>query len=171
MGARDLADEGGSEWNVEGDEFGHGVQVKCQTGALRGVTVGTTRFERRIAASADAVWDVVKEPASIPTWFPGVVSCTVDGNVRVITLKNGMEMPEQILTIDSRLRRFQYRITAPMYRHHLGTIDVIALGPNECLCVYSTMAEPDMFALLIGGGTYAALKEIERQALARQEAA
>lgn len=131
--------------------------------------MATTRFERRIAARADTVWGVIRDPRSIPAWFPGVVSCTVDGNVRVITLVSGLEMPEQILTIDARLRRFQYRITAPLYRHHLGTIDVIALGATDSLCVYSTMAEPDLLALLIGGGTYRALAEIERQALARQE--
>jgi hypothetical protein len=132
--------------------------------------VATTRFERRIAASADTVWSVIAQPQSIPHWFPGVDSCTVDGARRVIRLANGMEMPEDILTIDAQLRRFQYRITAPIYRHHLGTIDVISLGEIEALCVYSTMAEPDIFALLIGGGTYRALFEIERQALARQEA-
>jgi hypothetical protein len=132
--------------------------------------VATTRFERRIAAPADTVWSIICQPASIPEWFPGVASCTVDGSRRVIRLASGMEMPEDILTIDSHLRRFQYRITSPLYTHHLGTIDVIALGDADSLCVYSTMAEPDIFALLIGAGTYQALFEIERRALARQEA-
>ena len=37
-------------------------------------------------------------------------------------------MPEEIVTNDPIQRRFQYRITAPMFRDHLGTIDVIDLG-------------------------------------------
>lgn len=126
--------------------------------------MATVRFERRIAAPAEAVWSVVKEPASIPYWFPGIQSCTVEGNVRTIKLESGLEMPEEILTVDSILRRFQYRITAPLFRQHLGTIDVHHLGDRDSLCVYSTTAEPGVMALLIGGGTYGALAEIERQA-------
>jgi hypothetical protein len=124
--------------------------------------VASLRHERRISASANVVWDVVRRPESIPQWFPGIESCTVDGNRRVITTSIGLEMPEEILTIDNLLRRFAYRITAPMYRFHLGVIDVIALGTNDSLCVYSTTAEPDLLALLIDGGTVGALDEIQR---------
>ena len=127
--------------------------------------MATVRYERRIAATAQIVWDLVRRPESIPEWFPGVVSCRVDGAQRVIVLKSGIEMPEEILTIDNLLRRFQYRVTSPLYRFHLGTIDVIELSPRECLCVYSTTAEPDIMALVVGGGTYAALGEIERLAI------
>ena len=126
--------------------------------------MASLRHERRISASADAVWDVVRRPESIPDWFPGVESCTVDGNVRVITTAMGIEMPEEILTIDPLLRRFAYRVTAPIYRFHLGVIDVIALGVRDSLCVYSTTAEPDLLALLIDGGTVGALDEIKRLA-------
>ena len=126
--------------------------------------MASLRHERRISASADAVWDVVRRPESIPDWFPGVESCTVDGNVRVITTAMGIEMPEEILTIDHLLRRFAYRVTAPIYRFHLGVIDVIALGEWDSLCVYSTTAEPDLLALLIDGATVGALDQIQRLA-------
>ena len=95
------------------------------------IAMASLRHEIRIAASADAVWEVVRRPESIPDWFPGVESCTVDGNVRVITTAIGIEMPEEILTIDPLLRRFAYRVTAPIYRFHLGVIDVIALGERD----------------------------------------
>jgi arylsulfatase A-like enzyme len=39
-------------------------------------------------------------------------------------------------------RRFQYRITAPLFRHHRGTIDVIDLERRHVLVVYSTEADP-----------------------------
>jgi hypothetical protein len=71
-------------------------------------------------------------------------------------------MPEEILTNDPLLRRFAYRITAPLYKFHLGVIDVIAIGVNDSLCVYSTTAEPDVLALIIAGGTKDALVEIKR---------
>ena len=60
-------------------------------------------------------------------------------------------------------RRFQYRITAPIFRHHRGTIDVIDLGDGTCLVVYSTDADPRTMALIIGGGTAGALDELKRQ--------
>jgi hypothetical protein len=131
---------------------------------LEVVYVASLRHERRIAATADAVWDVVRRPASIPTWFPGIVSCTVEGDVRVITTASGMEIPEKIMTIDSTIRRFAYRVTAPLYTFHLGVIDVIEIGQFDSLCVYSTTAEPDTLALLIAGGTIGALDEIQRLA-------
>jgi hypothetical protein len=127
-------------------------------------TVASLRHEIRIAAAPDDVWAVVSRPESIPEWFPGITSCTVDGNVRVIRTAIGLEMPEEILTNDPVLRRFAYRITAPMYRFHLGVIDVIELGTNDSLCVYSTTAEPDTLALIVAGGTAGALAEIKRLA-------
>jgi len=126
--------------------------------------VATVRFERRIAASPDTVWRVFCDPASIPTWFPGVTACSLNGTTRVITLGTGLQMPEEILTVDPLLRRFQYRVTAPLYHFHLGTIDVIELGEQDSLCVYSTTAVPDALALITGGATYGALQEIARLA-------
>jgi len=73
-------------------------------------------------------------------------------------------MPEEILTNDPIIRRFVYRITSPVYRFHLGVIDVIEIGPNDSLCVYSTTAEPDALALIIAGATMGALAQIKHLA-------
>jgi len=124
--------------------------------------MASLRHERRILAPSTVVWDVIRRPDSITEWFPGVVSCTVEGNLRVITLASGLVMPEEILAIDDLQRRFVYRITSPLYKFHLATIDVIALGENDSLCVYSTTAEPDALALIVAGGTIGALEEIRR---------
>lgn len=126
--------------------------------------MASLRHELRIAASPDDVWAIVTRPESIPEWFPGIVSCTVDGKVRVIKTAMGIEMPEEILTNDSLLRRFAYRITSPVYKFHLGVIDVIEIGPLDSLCVYSTTAEPDTLALIIAGGTVGALEQIKLMA-------
>lgn len=126
--------------------------------------MASLRHELRIAASPDDVWAIVTRPESIPEWFPGIVSCTVDGKVRVIKTAMGIEMPEEILTNDSLLRRFAYRITSPVYKFHLGVIDVIEIGPLDSLCVYSTTAEPDTLALIIAGGTVGALDHIKLMA-------
>lgn len=126
--------------------------------------MASLRHDRRISAPASVVWDVVRQPETIPAWFPGIVSCTVEGSTRVVTTASGLQMSEEILTNDDRQRRFAYRVTSPIFKFHLGVIDVISLGPDDSLCVYSTTAEPDTLALLIAGGTVGALEEIARLA-------
>ena len=113
--------------------------------------MASLRHERRIAAPADVVWEVVRRPESITEWFPGIVSCPVDGRRRTVTTATGMEMVEEILTIDDTHPPLRLPDHVDLVHHHLGIIDVIELGPNDSLCVYSTTAEPDPLALLDRG--------------------
>ena len=125
--------------------------------------IGSIRHHIRVRRSADDVWALVGDPARLHEWFPGIVSCTVDGTTRVITTGAGFPMPEEILVNDPVQRRFQYRITAGLFQYHRGTIDVIDLGDGTCLVVYSTDADPRAMALTIAGGTAGALDELARQ--------
>ena len=123
---------------------------------------GTVRHEICIARSAGDVWALAGDASKLHHWFPGVVDCTVDGNSRVIITGSGIPMPEEILVCDNTQRRFQYRLTTPIFKHHRGTIDVIALTDESCIVVYSTEADPRAMALVIGGGTAGALRELKR---------
>lgn len=123
-------------------------------------TRGTVRRQVRIARKPDDVWAIVGDPTRLPEWFPGIVECTVDGTTRVITTRSGIPMPEQLITIDALLRRFQYRITVPMFREHLSTIDVLDLDDGTSLVVYGVDAEPSTMALLIGGAAGNALENL-----------
>ena len=127
------------------------------------MTLGSIRHHVRIHRPAADVWELAGDPTRLHEWFPGITSCQVDGDIRVITLGSGVPLPEEILVNDSIQRRFQYRITAPLFRHHRGTIDVIDLDDGTCLVVYSTEADPRTMALTIGGGTAGALDELRRQ--------
>jgi len=118
---------------------------------------GSIRHSIRLDCPADAVWELVGAPERLPEWWPGVESCEVDGDRRTIQTRSGLPMPENLLTIDHNQRRFQYRITAPMFVEHLSTIDVHDLGDGTCLTVYSVDAEPAVLALVIGGAARAAL--------------
>lgn len=122
--------------------------------------MATVRREVRINAPADEVWALLGDPAAIPKWFPGIVDATVDGTTRVITTASGLPIPEEIVTLDPLLRRFQYRVQLPVVRSHLGTIDVFDLGDGTSLVSYGTDAEPDTFALVIGGATGPALEQL-----------
>ncbi len=125
--------------------------------------MASIRREIRIARPADQVWAVVGDPATIHTWFPGIADSVVEGKVRTITLNSGIPLPEDIVTLDPILRRFQYAITGGLFRHHLGTVDVLALDDASCMVVYGTDAEPDVMALVIGGAAGGALDELKRQ--------
>lgn len=126
--------------------------------------MATIRRELRIGRAADDVWAVVGDPGSIHRWFPGIVGCelleTDDGPVRRVELASGLQLDELIVTNDALARRFQYSITGGVFRHHLGTVDVIALGEQDSLVVYGTDAAPDVMALVIGGASGEALTNL-----------
>ena len=126
------------------------------------MTLGTARYHIRINRPAETVWELAGDPTRLHEWFPGVASCEVTGTARVIVLDSGLPMPEEILIKDDTLRRFQYRVTAPMFAFHRGGIDVIDLGDETCLVVYSTDADPRTMALTIGAATAGALDELQR---------
>ena len=114
----------------------------------------------RIARPPAEVWARIGDPARIQEWFPGIVSSTVDGTARVITMASGLPMPEEILTHDDVQHRFQYRITAPMFNEHLSTLDVLDLGDGTSVVVYAADASPSTMALVIAGAAGNALEHL-----------
>jgi hypothetical protein len=127
------------------------------------MTLGSIRHQIRIRRPAATVWKLAGDPARLHEWFPGIATSDVDGNRRLVTLDSGLPMPEEILVHDDVQRRFQYRITASVFAFHRGMIDVIDLGDDTCLVVYSTDADPRAMALSIGGASAGALDELRRQ--------
>jgi polyketide cyclase/dehydrase/lipid transport protein len=133
------------------------------------VARGSVRREVRIRRPADEIWAIVGDPGRVQEWFTGIDSSTVDGQTRVVTTGSGLPMPEETVTNDSILRRFQYRITAPMFNEHLSTIDVIDLGDATSLVIYAADADPGTMALIIAGAAGSALLEL-RDRMEAQEA-
>jgi len=121
---------------------------------------GSVRRQVRIACPPAEVWAIVGDPARIQEWFPGIESSTVEGTSRVIVTGSGLPMPEEIVTNDPLQRRFQYRITAPMLREHLSTLDVLDLDDGTSLVVYSADADPATMALVIAGAAGNALEHL-----------
>ena len=114
--------------------------------------MATIRSHARVQRNADDVWKVVGDPTRIVQWFPGVTAATVEGDIRTLTLAAGLPVFEEIVTLDHRMRRFQYRITGPLpVKYHLGTMDVIEDGEPGCLLLYSTEISPDPMAFVLDG--------------------
>jgi len=111
-----------------------------------GGTVATARAETRISRTPDEVWSAVSDPTGIASWFPGVTKCTCEGNVRHVWVDSGIEVDEEIISNDSNLRRFQYRLLpGPVpIEHHLATMDIIADGDGT-LAIYSIDVQPEGF--------------------------
>jgi len=125
--------------------------------------MATVRRQIIINRSADDVYAVLSDPLTIADWFPGVARATVDGRTRVITTESGLPMTEEIVTNDVIQRRFQYRLAPGFIQDHLASIDVFDLGDGRSLVAYATDCEPAALALMIGGATGNALKELKRQ--------
>jgi uncharacterized protein YndB with AHSA1/START domain len=121
---------------------------------------GSVRRHVRIRRRPEEVWDAIGDPARLAEWFPGITSATVDGTTRVIVTGAGIPIPEEIVTNDALQRRFQYRITGPMLREHLSTLDVLDVGDGTSLVVYAADATPAPMALVIAGAAGNALEHL-----------
>ncbi len=105
--------------------------------------MATIRHHTHIDRRPDDVWRVVADAGGISAWFPGIDASSAEGDRRRCRA-GGVELVEQILTVDDELRRFQYRIVegpAPL-EFHLATVDVLPDG-DGALVVYSTEVVPD----------------------------
>ena len=100
--------------------------------------MATMRFTTRISRPVDDVWKAVSVPDTIAEWFTGVISSETHGNIRRVTGGtdgNVGTVEDEIVTSDDQLRRFQYRVAA--VEGHLATIDVLEIGSNDTLVIYS----------------------------------
>ena len=133
--------------------------------------MGSIRRSDFIACSADTVWAFVGQPEKLHEWFP-ITSTRVEGNKRWITLAGGITFEEDIITLDHDLRRFQYKIVNnPFITFHLGTVDVVADGPDRCLLMYSTDMEPEVLALPIAGAASIGIAKVKEMFEVKQWAA
>ncbi len=70
----------------------------------------TFRHTIDIDATADQVWAVLGDIASVDRWIPGVTSVTVDGMTRLCTFEDGHTQDEEILDYQPHSRCYRYRI-------------------------------------------------------------
>ncbi len=106
--------------------------------------MATIRSHALLDHDANTVWQVVRDVASVADWFPAMASSQAHPEGRVVTLRDGSSLVERTVTVDDALRRYQYRVTGGdiSVDQHLGTVDVIDLGPGRSLVVYGSDVEP-----------------------------
>ena len=119
--------------------------------------MASLRCDIRIARPPDAVWTLVAHAGRISEWFPGMERVVLEGSTRTVTLRSGLPLVEEVVNVDARLRRFQYRIVGPLpITYHLGTVDVLD-DEGDTRIVYSTEITPDPLAFVIDGAIAAAV--------------
>jgi carbon monoxide dehydrogenase subunit G len=105
------------------------------------------RIQEEIAASADAVWNVLGDFGSVDRWFPGAASIQVEGRgvgaVRTIPMGTS-KIRERLEAYDAAARRFEYSILEapiPVKDYH-ASVHVESLGPQRCRVHWVTRYEP-----------------------------
>ena len=121
--------------------------------------------EIEIARSADDVWKVVGDFGGLAGWMPGIETCTVDGDVRTISM-SGMEIGERLARRDDSERVLAYGIVsgpAPVDRHE-ATITVTPAGAGSHV-TWAVDVEPEsmlpMFEQIYGQSLEALKKHVE----------
>jgi uncharacterized protein YndB with AHSA1/START domain len=112
--------------------------------------VASIRHEVEIAASAEHVWDAVRDVGAVHRRLvPGLaVSARVDGDVRTLSLPDGHVVRELIVDVDDAARRLAYAVVEGRMAlvHHHATFEVFAAGPARSRLVWVTDFLPDELA-------------------------
>jgi carbon monoxide dehydrogenase subunit G len=103
-----------------------------------------------IAASADQVWKVVGDFGGIAEWMPGIETCRVEGDDRIIEMM-GMTITERLVAKDDAGRTLTYAIAdgAPVESHE-AVITVTPTGETSHV-TWVVDAKPDDMADLMTG--------------------
>ncbi|MGD0312689.1 MAG: SRPBCC family protein [Acidimicrobiales bacterium] len=110
------------------------------------MATGTASID--IDAPAEQVWAVVGDFGGIGSWMPGIESCRVDGELRIIETM-GMTISERMVSKDDTGRTLAYTIAdgAPVESHQ-AVITVIPRGAGAQV-TWDVDATPDEMADLM----------------------
>jgi carbon monoxide dehydrogenase subunit G len=112
--------------------------------------VGKGHAEITINKPADAVWALAGDFGGIGDWMPGIESCVVDGDDRILKMM-GMEITERLQRRDDDAREIIYGIVGGVpVGNHKATITVIPEG-NDSLVTWDVDVEPDDMTEMMQG--------------------
>ncbi len=115
-----------------------------------GGAVGKGHAEIAINKPADAVWAVAGDFGGIAGWMPGIESCVVDGDDRVLKLM-GMEITERLERRDDDAKEIVYGIVGGVpVGNHRATITVVPQG-DDSLVTWDVEVEPDDMTEMMQG--------------------
>ncbi len=122
--------------------------------------MGTGQAAIDIDAPADAVWSVIGDFGGIGDWMPGIESCRVEGEDRILEMM-GMTITERLVSKDDAGRVLTYAITDGVpVEHHQGVITVTPAGDGSHV-TWDVDATPDDMAALMAGLYQQALEALK----------
>ena len=110
--------------------------------------MGTGQASIDIDKSADDVWALVGDFGGISGWMPGIESCRVEGENRILDTM-GMTITETLRSKDDAARAITYSVVdgAPVESHQ-ATVTVTPRG-DSCHVTWDVDALPDEMADLM----------------------
>jgi len=124
--------------------------------------------EATIDASADGVWDAVRDFGAVHTRLaPGFVTdAKMDGADRMVTFVNGNTVREVLIDSDDAKKRLAYSIRNERFKHHSASVQIVADGNNRCRFIWTADMLPNELAPFIDSqmdlGMAAMKKNLER---------
>jgi carbon monoxide dehydrogenase subunit G len=117
--------------------------------------------ELTMAASPEAVWEVVRDFHGLGGWMPGIESTRSEGNDRILSMM-GMEIREHLVAIDDPGRAITYSITegAPVESHE-AIITVHEDGSGSRV-TWDVDATPDEMSGLMQGVYQQSLEALKK---------
>lgn len=109
------------------------------------------RVSDGIEASADRVWELVREFGGIMKWSSGgaIQSVEVEGEgigaVRTLHLAGGAQLQEKLEALDDAARSFSYSFTGKVLlplSDYYATLTVVETGPGTCRVEWGSTFEP-----------------------------
>lgn len=109
--------------------------------------------EFEVAATADDVWDAVRDFAAVHTRLaPGFVTDSVmDGDSRLVTFSNGTSARELLVDCDDTKRRLVFAVISERIRQHSASVQIVEDGNGRSRFVWIVDVLPNEIAPYISG--------------------
>ncbi|VTU24183.1 SRPBCC family protein [Variovorax sp. PBL-E5] len=120
--------------------------------------------EMQVAASAEKIWDAVRDVGEIHRRLvPGFVTdCRLEGNARTVTFGNGIVAREVIVDLDDAVRRLVWSASGGRLSHHNASLQVFAEDATHSRIVWIADLLPDEMAGPIGTMIDEGMKAMKR---------
>src|SRR5689334_17691724 len=104
-----------------------------------------------LAASADRVWEALRDVGQPHRLFAGVLlDARMDGGDRVVTFADGPVVRERIVDVDDAARRLAYTVVDGPFSHHHATFVVEDTG-SGCMVTWVSDLLPEDAAPMVDG--------------------
>lgn len=98
------------------------------------------RESRRMWATPDSVWQVLRILDGLSAWMPWVASCRMSGDVRTTISSDPDSEPivEQIVDFDEEHRAYSYKyLRGPLpFQSYVARLQVLPFGPSQCEVIW-----------------------------------